>query len=46
MTPTGIGSVATDTKTDKHWYTLGGIKTTRHAGRGVYIHQGKKFLRP
>ena len=46
MTSTGIGSVVTDTQTDKHWYTLGGIRTSCHTGRGVYIHRGKKYLKP
>lgn len=46
MTPTGISSVVTDAQTDKHWYTLGGIRTSCHTGRGVYIHRGKKYLKP
>lgn len=46
--PTGISSPTVDTEnpsTDVAWYTLSGQRVSKNSlTRGVYIHQGKKYV--
>ena len=46
--PTGISSPTVDTEnssTDAAWYTLSGQRVSKNSlTRGVYIHQGKKYV--
>ena len=40
----GIGQVNSLTATDGVWYSLGGIRVSKPASKGIYLHNGRKVI--
>lgn len=45
MTPTAINNIKASSPKDNSWYTLAGVKVSEPVGRGVYIRNGKKYIK-